>query len=88
MNKKIKAKNNFVLLRRHPAESERGGLVLPDSVKKKPQTGDIVSVGSLVADKAIKEGQIAYFHKTAGFEFDVDGETVLVLRDQDIIACK
>lgn len=88
MNKKIKAKNNFVLLKRHESAAERAGLLIPDSAKKKPQTGDIISVGSLVADKTIKEGQIAYFHQTAGFPLDVEGEEVFILREQDIIACK
>lgn len=84
----IKAKNNYVLLDRHIPEEERGGLSIPDIAKKKPQTGTILSVGKLVADKTIKEGQVAYFHKTAGFELEIERKTVFVLREQDVIACK
>ena len=85
---KLKAKNNYVLLKRHIPESERGGLLIPDSAKKKPQTGDILSVGKLVADKTIKEGQVAYFHQTAGFPLEIENEEMFVLREQDVIACK
>lgn len=84
---KLKAKNNYVLLRRHIPESEKGGLAIPDIAKKKPQTGDIISVGKLVEDKTIKEGQVAYFHQTAGFELEIEREIVFVLRSQDVIAC-
>lgn len=87
MTGNIKAKNNYVLLKRHPSEEERGGLVIPDVAKKKPQTGTILSVGKLVADKTIKEGQVAYFHKTAGFPLDVERDEIFVLREQDVIAC-
>jgi chaperonin GroES len=87
MIEKLKAKNNYVLLRRHIPESERGGLSIPDSAKKKPQTGDIISVGKLVADKTIKEGQVAYFHQTAGFPLEIEREEIFVLREQDVIAC-
>lgn len=85
----LKAKNNYVLLERHAVADERGGLKLPDSVKEKekPQTGTILSVGKLVADKTIKEGQIAYFHKTAGFPMPIERKEYYVLREQDVIAC-
>lgn len=88
MIEKLKAKNNYVLLNRHIPENERGGLSIPDVAKRKPQTGDILSVGKLVADKTIKEGQVAYFHQTAGFELEIEREIVFVLREQDVIACK
>lgn len=84
---KLKAKNNYVLLRRHAAADEKDGLLIPDVAKRKPQTGDILSVGKLVADKTIKEGQVAYFHQTAGFELEIERELVFVLREQDVIAC-
>jgi chaperonin GroES len=87
MIEKLKSKNNYVLLDRHIPEEERGGLAIPDVAKKKPQTGTILSVGKLVADKTIKEGQVAYFHKTAGWEMEIGREVVFVLRDQDVIAC-
>lgn len=88
MVNKLKAKNNYVLLNRHPSEEERGGLAIPDVAKKKPQTGTILSVGKMVADKTIKEGQVAYFHKTAGWPMEIGArEEVFVLREQDIIAC-
>lgn len=83
----LKAKNNYVLLIRDIPDEEKGGLLIPDIAKQKPQTGTIFSVGKLVADKTIKVGEKAVFHKTAGFEMSVEGEQVFVLREQDVIAC-
>lgn len=87
MQNKIKAKNNYVLLIRDIPEEEKMGLLIPDSAKKKPQTGTIFSIGSLVQDKTIKNGEKAYFHMTAGFEMEIEGETIFCLREQDVIAC-
>ncbi len=84
---KIKAKNNFILTKKHPSEEERGGLAIPDVAKKKPQTADIISVGKMVEDRTIQEGQVAYFHQTAGFPLEIEREEYWVLRSQDVIAC-
>lgn len=82
---KLKAKGSFVLLVLDEAEEKRYGMVIPDSAKQKPQTGLIKSVGKLVQDKSIVVGEKAYFHKTAGFSLEIEGEDVYVLREQDII---
>lgn len=88
MNDKLKAKNNYVLLIRDIPEEEKMGLLIPDSAKQKPQTGTIFSVGKLVQDDSILKGQRAFFHKTAGFELEIEGQMVFVLREQDVIACE
>lgn len=87
MEKQVKAKNNFILTKKHEPESQRAGLVIPDVAKKKPQTADIISVGKMTEDRTIREGQVAYFHQTAGFPLDIEGEEYWVLRSQDVIAC-
>lgn len=84
---KLKAKNNYILVDRYPSEEERGGLKIPDVAKRKPQKGLIKSVGKLVADKTIKEGQVAYWHQTAGFEMEIERDAIFVLKEQDVIAC-
>lgn len=84
---KLKAKNNYVLVKRNKPEGERDGLLIPDSAKSKPQTGLIINVGSMVEDRTIKAGQTAYFHQTAGFALEIEREEVFVLRSQDVIAC-
>lgn len=86
MIEKLKAKGSFILVIRDIPADEKGGLLIPDIAKLKPQTGKVISVGSLVADKTIKKGETAYFHKTAGFELDIEGDPLFVLREQDVIA--
>jgi chaperonin GroES len=82
-----KATNNFVWVIRDKTESEKSGLMLPGTGKEKPNTGEIISVGTLVKDGNIKsgKGKRALFHKGSGQEISYKDETFLVLIDQQII---
>lgn len=84
--KKPQAANQFVLVKRDKTENETSGLLIPDSGRVKPHTGEIFSVGPLVQDDRIKDGKKALWHKTVGFDIDYDGETYLVLLSSEIIA--
>ena len=83
----IQATNNFVFIIRDEAESETGGLIIPDNGKEKPHKGKIFSVGGMAKDPKIKngKGKTAIFHKGIGFEIDYDDKTYLVLMDNEII---
>jgi chaperonin GroES len=81
----IEATNDNVWIIRQDSEVVRGGIHIPDSVKKKMHRGDIVTVGELVMDKKIKKGRTAIFNKSAGFEIDEDGITYVVLNQSEII---
>jgi len=74
-------------------EVTRGGIVIPDTAKEKPQEGTVIAVGSgrLLdnGDRApleVREGDRVLFAKYGGTEFKLDGEEYLVLRESDILA--
>ena len=74
-------------------EVTKGGLVLPDTAKEKPQEGEIVAVGpGRVADDGtrikmeVKKGDKVVYSKYAGTEFKEDDEEYLIVRESDILA--
>ena len=82
-----------VLVRRVEAEEKtRGGIIIPDSAKEKPQEGEIVSVGSgTLNDKGelraldVKAGDRILFGKWSGTEVKLDGEDLLIMKESDIM---
>ena len=74
-------------------EKTRGGIVLPDTAKEKPQRGEIIAVGpGAVRDDGsrtppeVKVGDKVLFAKYAGTEIKIDGDEYLILREADILA--
>jgi chaperonin GroES len=74
-------------------EKTRGGIVLPDTAKEKPQEAEVVAVGSgRVLDNGqkmpleVKEGDKVLFSKYGGTEVKVDGEELLILSERDVLA--
>ena len=73
-------------------EKTKGGIVLPDTAKEKPQEGKIVAVGSgkIVDGKQVpldvKVGDKVLYGKYSGTEITVDGEELLILKEDDILA--
>ncbi len=94
MASKIRPVGDRVVVR--PAEKEevtKSGIVIPDTVKEKPQEGTILAVGSgKLTEKGdrtpleVKEGDRVLFAKYGGTEFKFEGEDLLVLRESDILA--
>lgn len=92
----IKPLHDRVVVRRVEEEAvSAGGIVLPDSAKEKPAEGEVVAVGpGRAADNGqiiamtVKVGDKVLFGKFAGQEVKVDGEEVLVMREDDIIAIR
>ncbi|HEY3316009.1 MAG TPA: co-chaperone GroES [Bacillota bacterium] len=76
-------------------ERTKGGIVLPDTAKEKPQEGEVKAVGpgrilengTKVAPE-VKVGEIVVFAKYGGTEVKVNGEELLILRESDILAVK
>jgi chaperonin GroES len=69
------------------------GIIIPDSAKEKPSEGEVIAVGEgrllengQVAPLKVKVGDKVIYSKYAGNEFVVDGEEVIVLREDDILA--
>lgn len=74
-------------------EKTKGGIVLPDTAKEKPQMGKVVAVGpGRIDDKGervmpeVKVGQKVIYASYAGTEFKQDGEKLLILKESDILA--
>jgi chaperonin GroES len=73
-------------------EQMRGGLYIPDTAKEKPQQGEIVAVGPgrFEKDKRVpmdvKVGDKVLYGKYSGTEVTIDSETLLILRESDVLA--
>ncbi|HEY3414215.1 MAG TPA: co-chaperone GroES [Armatimonadota bacterium] len=74
-------------------ETTKGGIVLPDTAKEKPTTGEVIAVGpgktlenGQVAPVEVKAGDKVLYGKYAGTEVKVDGEEYVILRHDDILA--
>lgn len=75
-------------------ERTKGGIVLPDTAKEKPQRGEVVAVGPGDWDEEgkkripldVKVGDTVLFAKYSGTEFKIDGVDHLILRHSDILA--
>jgi chaperonin GroES len=74
-------------------ETTRGGIVLPDTAKEKPQEGTVIAAGpgrTLDDGKReamdVKEGQKVLYAKYAGTEFKIDGDELLIVSQKDILA--
>ena len=73
-----------------PAEAEtktKGGIIIPDTAKEKPQRGEIVAVGpGKEGNKmTVKKGDIVLYGKYAGQEFNYQGVDYLIMREDDIL---
>jgi len=79
-----------------PADAEevsKGGIILPDTAKEKPQQGEVMAVGpGKIADSGelikpqVKKGDKILYGKYSGTEITVDGEEYLIVRESDIFA--
>ena len=74
-------------------EKTKGGIVLPDTAKEKPQKGKVISVGpGRVTDEgkriapSVKKGDTVVYAKYGGSEIEIDGKEYMILRESDILA--
>jgi chaperonin GroES len=93
------AKMNFrplhdrVVVQRIDAEEKtKGGIIIPDSAKEKPQEGEILAVGPGRRDEAgkliepdVKVGDRVLFAKWSGTEVKIDGEELVIMKESDIM---
>jgi len=90
---KIRPLHDRVIVRRMEEEkTSAGGIVIPDSATEKPAEGEVVAVGNgKILDSGevraldVKAGDKILFGKYAGNEVKVDGEELLVMREEDIM---
>ena len=82
-----------LLVRRvEEAETTRGGIILPDTAKEKPQEGEVISTGKgkvnedgKVFPLAVKEGDRILFGKYSGTEIKLDGEDYIIMREEEVL---
>ncbi|WP_375457702.1 co-chaperone GroES [uncultured Enterovirga sp.] len=82
-----------VVVRRIEGEAKtKGGIIIPDNAKEKPQEGEIVAVGPGARDESgkinaldVKAGDRILFGKWSGTEVKIDGEDLLIMKESDIL---
>ena len=82
-----------ILVRRlEEGETIRGGIIIPDSAKEKPQEGEVISVGKgksndegKVFPLDVKAGDNVLFGKYSGTEIKIDGEEFLIMREEEVL---
>jgi len=91
---KLRPLHDRVIIKRLEAETKSaGGIVIPDSATEKPIRGEVVAVGTgkiledgKVRPVGVKAGEKVLFGKYSGTEVKVDGEELLVMREEDLMA--
>jgi chaperonin GroES len=91
---KLRPLHDRVIIKRLEAETKSaGGIVIPDSATEKPIKGEVVAVGTgkiledgKVRPIGVKAGEKVLFGKYSGTEVKVDGEELLVMREEDLMA--
>jgi chaperonin GroES len=85
--------DRLVVKRTQEEEKTKGGIIIPDSAKEKPLEGVVVAVGSGKALKNgksvpldVKAGDKVLFGKYSGTEVKVEGEELVLLREEDVLA--
>ncbi len=93
MATKLTPLHDRILVRRvEEQETTRGGLIIPDSAKDKPQEGEVVAAGKgkisedgKVRPLDVKAGDRILFGKYAGTEVKIDGEEFLIMREEEVL---
>jgi chaperonin GroES len=89
----IRPLHDHIIVRRVKEEEKtKGGIIIPDTAKEKPQEGKVIAVGkgkSLKDGKVVpldvKKGDRILFSKYAGNEIKIDGEEHLIIREEDVL---
>ena len=90
---KFRPLHDRVVVRRVESEEKtKGGIIIPDTAKEKPQEGEIIAVGSGARDEAgklvpldVKTGDLVLFGKWSGTEVKINGEDLLIMKESDIL---
>ena len=82
-----------VLIKRVEEEAKtKGGIIIPDTAKEKPQEGEVVAVGPGARDESgkivpldVKSGDRVLFGKWSGTEVKIDGEDLIIMKESDVL---
>jgi chaperonin GroES len=85
--------DRLVIKRIEEKETIKGGIIIPDSAKEKPQEGEVIAVGNgktldngTKVPMDVKVGDKILFGKYSGTDIKIDGEEVLILREDEVLA--
>ena len=89
---KIQPLGDRVLVEPVKEEVKKGGIIIPDTAKEKPQEGKVIAVGTGKLDEKgnkipfnVKKGDLVLMPKYGGTEFKVDGKEYQIMREEDIL---
>jgi chaperonin GroES len=90
---KFRPLHDRVVVRRIEGEDKtKGGIIIPDTVKEKPQEGEVIAVGPGARDESgklvpleLKAGDRVLFGKWSGTEVKIDGEDLLIMKESDVM---
>ena len=90
---KFRPLHDRVVVRRVDAEEKtKGGIIIPDTAKEKPQEGEIVAAGPGARDESgklvpldVKAGDRILFGKWSGTEVKIDGEDLIIMKESDVM---
>lgn len=90
---KFRSLHDRVVIRRAEGDvKSKGGIIIPDTAREKPQQGEVVGVGPGLRDKGgtlvpldVEVGDLILFGKWSGTEVTIDGETLLIMKETDIM---
>jgi chaperonin GroES len=84
--------DRVVVRRLESDEKTKGGIIIPDTAKEKPQEGEIIAVGPGARDESgkivpldVKKGDKVLFGKWSGTEVKIDGQDLLIMKESDIM---
>ena len=90
---KFRPLHDRVVVKRVEEEGKtKGGIIIPDTAKEKPQEGEIVAVGPGARDEkgnlvalGVKKGDRVLFGKWSGTEVKIDGQDLLIMKESDVL---
>ena len=85
---KIRPINRKVLIKRIEEEVKKGSIIIPDTVKEKPQKGQVIEVAKVKKDDdpmQVKKGDKVLFGKYSGNEVEINDEEYLLMSEEDIL---
>src|SRR3954464_6536273 len=84
--------DRIVVRRIEEGETTRGGIIIPDSAKDKPQEGEVISVGKGKSNEEgktfpldVKAGDRILFGKYSGTDIKIDGEELIIMREEEVL---
>jgi len=91
---KVRPLHDRIIVKRLTEEEKtKGGIIIPDSAKEKPQEAEVVAVGQgkttdegKIISLQVKVGDKILFSKYSGNEIKIDGEEYLIMREEDVLA--